>query len=52
MPILIAIHSYIYEVADYCSMHPGEGIVNNYLKNGNTNDTDGCTNECRTYCTH
>ena len=40
MPILIAIHSYIYEVADYCSMHPGEGIVNNYLKNGNTNDTD------------
>ena len=40
MPVLIVIHSYIYEVADYCSKHPGEGIVNNFLNNGHTNDPD------------
>jgi hypothetical protein len=38
MPVLIVIHSYIYEVADYCSKHPGEGSVNNFLNNGHTND--------------
>ena len=32
MPILIGIHSYIYEVPDYCNDHPGEGILNVYLR--------------------
>ena len=32
MPTLIGIHSYIYEVSDYCNNHPGEGIINIYLK--------------------
>ena len=39
MPVLIVIHSYIYEVADYCSKHPGEGIVNVYLKNFHRKNT-------------
>ncbi len=33
MPVLIGIHSKIYEVSDYYSKHPGEGIMNVYLKN-------------------
>ena len=32
MPILLGIHSYIYEVLEYCNNHPGEGILNIYLK--------------------
>lgn len=37
MQVLTVIHSHIYEVGDYCSIHPGEGIVNNYSKNGHIN---------------
>lgn len=40
MPILIQIHKYIYEVADYCSTHPREGIPNVYFKNEHTNVQD------------
>ena len=40
MPILIQIHKYIYEVADYWSTHPREGITNVYFKNEHTNVQD------------
>ena len=38
MTILLGVDSYIYEVENYSKNHPGEGILNVYLRNFNRKD--------------